>query len=161
MRLKDCALRTAHLHTILPTLARCPALANIDLSDNHVTADGIEALVASRVLQPDSPLRDLRLANNWCGPASVYALARPLAANVGLQHLDVTNTGVRPVGESRFDSDQRALQVMARALQVGVNFSYPCSRLTRIYLHVVYHRVLRGRQTLSCVISMCRGRTLR
>ena len=41
-----------------------------------MTVEGVAALV-SALLQPGSRLRDLRLANNWFGPAGVRALTRP------------------------------------------------------------------------------------
>ena len=104
---------------LLPTLSQCVALTHLDLSDNNVTAEGVEALVTT-VLQPGSRLRDLRLANNWFGPAGVRALAGPLAANAGLQYLDVSNTSARPADALRLDSDQRALQSLADALKVSL-----------------------------------------
>ena len=82
-----------------------------------MTAEGVEALV-SAFLQPGSRLRDLRLANNWLGPAGVCALAGPLVANTGLQYLDLSNTSARPADALRLDSDQRALQALADALKV-------------------------------------------
>jgi Ran GTPase-activating protein (RanGAP) involved in mRNA processing and transport len=104
---------------LLPTLSQCVALTHLDLSDNNVTAEGVEALITT-LLQPDSRLRDLRLANNWLGPVGVCALAGPLAANVGLQYLDVSNTSARPADALRLDSDRRALQSLADALKVSL-----------------------------------------
>ena len=117
--LRGCALDSAHLALLLPTLSQCVALTHLDLSDNNLTAEGVEALV-SALLQPGSRLRDLRLANNWLGPAGVCALAGPLVANTGLQYLDLSNTSARPADALRLDSDQRALQALADALKVSL-----------------------------------------
>ena len=131
LRTRD--LGSAHITVLLPHLPRFVALACIDLSENRLTADGVQALVDS-VLQPNSPLRDLRLANNWFGPKGVQVLARALKANVGLRRLDVSNTGARPSDVWRLDSDQHALKDCADALRVchGVFcfiFGCVCGRL--------------------------------
>ena len=87
-----------------------------------MTAEGVEALVTA--LLPESCLRDLRLANNWFGPSGVYALTVVLEANMGLQHLDVSNKGVPPKDASRRDSDQHALRALADALRVSCCNTY-------------------------------------
>ncbi len=115
-------------------MSQCVALTHLDLSDNNLTVEGVAALV-SALLQPGSRLRDLRLANNWFGPAGVRALTRPLVSNMGLQYLDVSNTSARPadaiIGSAyrammmwsadefkHLDSDQHTLQTLAGALRV-------------------------------------------
>ena len=115
-------LGTAHIKLLLPYLPQFVALTCIDLSDNRLTADGVQALVDS-LLQPSSPLRDLRLANNWFGPKGVQVLARALEADVGLRRLDVSNTDARPqkasyLLDNGLDSDQYALKALADAIRV-------------------------------------------
>ena len=134
VRLCHCALDTFHLVSLLPTLTQCAALTHLDLSDNNVTAEGVEALVTA--LLPESRLRDLRLANNWFGPAGVYALTVVLEANMGLQHLDVSNKGVPPKDASRRDSDQHALRVLADALRV------PCYIMYFLFVTLLFHCLL-------------------
>ncbi len=84
-----------------------------------MTVDGVQTLVDA-LLQPRSRLCVLNLSNNWFGPAGAHALAVPLAANAGLQHLAIANSGARPAGTStpRFDTDQYALKDLADALLV-------------------------------------------
>jgi hypothetical protein len=116
VRLRGCALETTHLLSLLPFLIQCNNLTHLDVSDNNLSSDGVEALIAA--LFPESRLQVLCLANNWFGPPGLYALAVALEANVGLKRLDVANTNARPLDMSRIDSDQHALKALADALQV-------------------------------------------
>jgi hypothetical protein len=128
---------------LLPTLTQCAALTHLDLSDNNVTAEGVEALVT--VLLPESRLRDLRLANNWFGPAGVYALTVVLEANMGLRHIDVSNKGAPPKDASRCDSDQHALRALADALRVS------CYNMYFLFVTLLFYFLLLF--VLECLLS--------
>jgi Ran GTPase-activating protein (RanGAP) involved in mRNA processing and transport len=111
---------------MLPTLTQCVVLAHLDLSDNNITAIGVQSLVTV-LLETEWRLQDLLLADNWYGPAGVHALSLLLEADVELRRLDVSNTGVRPMDSSRLDSDQNALQALADALRV-------CNHMYRTFI---------------------------
>ncbi len=115
--LNRCNLNDACLQQLLLPLTNLPSLTSLDLSDNELTALGVQYLVDA-LLQPGSRLCSLNLSNNWLSPAGAQALTAPLAANVGLQRLTVANSGARPAGISRLDTDQHALMALAIALQV-------------------------------------------
>jgi hypothetical protein len=125
-------------------------LTHLDLSYNRITAEGVQALVDT-LLQPGSHLIDLRIANNWFGPEGVFALARALEANVGLQRLDVSNADARPAEAWRVDTDQHALKTLADSLLVCHYYMYD---LLVLFLKTV---LCFGRKTKCYSNSMCPG----
>ncbi len=115
VRLRECGLLDGHLPALSTILFHAGAI-NLDLSNNILTPHGLQALIGWN--RPG--LLDLNLSNNWFGPAGLELLAAFLETDATLQHLNVSNSGARPADASRLDSDQRAVQKFAEALQVRI-----------------------------------------
>ncbi len=100
-------------------LRQCAAaqLTRLDVSDNLLTAVGLDVLVA-KVLSPGSSLTELHLRNNWLGTDGMIKLAAAVRTHGGLRHLDVSNEGARPKDFSRVDTSQLGLLEMFKSLSV-------------------------------------------
>ncbi len=118
VKLSGCRLGSAGLQAVLPLLVQFSALTHLDLSDNQITADDIEAIVAA-ILQSGLSLCNLNVANNWFGPRGAKALVALLST--GLQFLDLTNAG-EPKDLSLSDTNQEALSDLFTKLQVFISF---------------------------------------
>ena len=96
LNLAQCAFDDAILPQLFPAGAY-PALTELDLSHNYLTADGIISLINSGVPQR---LTRLVLGGNPIGDQGAFELADRVSQNRGLKHLNLRGTNLSSAGQS-------------------------------------------------------------
>ncbi len=96
LNLGQCAFGDALMPHLFP-MGAYPALTELDLSHNDLTADGIIALINSGVPQR---LTRLVLGGNPIGDQGAFELADRVGQNRGLKHLNLRGTNLSSAGQS-------------------------------------------------------------
>jgi hypothetical protein len=121
IQLCACDIDSLVFSQLLPTIATCSSLTQLDLRANSLAAATVDALTSS-FQTGSSCLSWLHLGNNWMGNSGAQAFARLLRTHKGLLYLNITNHGSPPDvafwAASRNDCDMAGVRAIIDALSV-------------------------------------------